>query len=76
MYQAMRIRFSIKYALCAIKILAEGNGELKQKVEQRIEDVKKKLKYDLLYVRKMCLWADFNIALRTFRAVLTGEGAR
>ena len=44
--------------------------------DETIEDVKKKLKYDLLYVRKICLWADFNIAMRTFRVVLTGEGAR
>ena len=41
-----------------------------------IEDVRKKIKYDLLYIRKICLWTDMRILFHTVRVVLTGEGAR
>jgi len=53
-----------------------GLAQVWHRYDESIEDVKKKLKYDLLYIRKMCIWADFNIILRTFRVVVTGEGAR
>ena len=53
-----------------------GLAQVWHRYDETIEDVKKKLKYDLLYVKKMCLQADFNIFMRTFRVVLTGEGAR
>ena len=53
-----------------------GLAQVWHRYDETIEDVKKKLKYDLLYIRKMCLWADFSIILRTVRVVLTGEGAR
>ncbi len=53
-----------------------GLAQVWHRYDETIEDVKKKLKYDILYVKKMCLWADFNIVLRTFRVVWTGEGAR
>lgn len=53
-----------------------GLAQVWHRYDESIEDVKKKLKYDLLYIRKMCLWADFSIIMRTFRVVVTGEGAR
>jgi exopolysaccharide biosynthesis polyprenyl glycosylphosphotransferase len=53
-----------------------GLAQVWHRYDETIADVKKKLKYDLLYVKKVCLWADVNIALRTVRVVLTGEGAR
>jgi len=53
-----------------------GLAQVWHRYDETIADVKKKLKYDLLYVRKMCLWADFSIAMRTCRVILTGEGAR
>ena len=53
-----------------------GLAQVWHRYDETIEDVKKKLKYDLLYIKKMCLWADFNIIMRTFRVVVTGEGAR
>ena len=53
-----------------------GLAQVWHRYDETIEDVKKKLKYDILYVKKMCLWSDFNIILRTVRVVLTGEGAR
>jgi len=53
-----------------------GLAQVWHRYDETIEDVKKKLKYDLLYIKKMCLWDDFSIALRTCRVILTGEGAR
>jgi len=53
-----------------------GLAQVWHRYDETIEDVKKKLKYDLLYVRKICFLADFRIFFRTFRVVLTGEGAR
>jgi len=53
-----------------------GLAQVWHRYDETIADVKKKLKYDLLYIKKMCLWADLNIILRTFRVVVTGEGAR
>lgn len=53
-----------------------GLAQVWHRYDETIEDVKKKLKYDLLYIKRMCLWADFRIVLRTFRVVFTGEGAK
>jgi lipopolysaccharide/colanic/teichoic acid biosynthesis glycosyltransferase len=52
-----------------------GLAQVFHRYDENLEDVKKKLKYDLKYIRKMCLLTDFEIFLRTFRVVLTGEGA-
>ena len=53
-----------------------GLAQVWHKYDETIEDVKKKVRYDLLYIRKICLWADLRIMLRTVRVVFTGEGAR
>lgn len=53
-----------------------GLAQVWHKYDETIEDVKKKIKYDLLYIRKVCLWTDIRIIFRTFRVVITGEGAR
>ncbi len=53
-----------------------GLAQVWYKYDETIHDVQKKLKYDLLYIKKMCLWSDIRIILRTFRVVITGEGAR
>jgi len=53
-----------------------GLAQVWHTYDETINDVKKKIKYDLLYIKKMCLWTDLRIALRTVRVVLTGEGAR
>jgi exopolysaccharide biosynthesis polyprenyl glycosylphosphotransferase len=53
-----------------------GLAQVWHRYDETIEDVKKKIKYDLFYIRKMCLWTDFLILLRTVRVVCTGEGAR
>ncbi|MBZ0167783.1 MAG: sugar transferase, partial [Candidatus Omnitrophica bacterium] len=53
-----------------------GLAQVWHRYDETIQDVKKKVRYDLLYIKKMCFWADVNIILRTFRVVITGEGAR
>ena len=60
----------------AVKPGITGLAQVWHRYDETIEDVKKKLKYDLLYIRRMCFWADFSILLRTVRVVVTGEGAR
>lgn len=41
-----------------------------------IKDVRKKIKYDLLYIREMCLMVDLRILLRTVFVAVLGRGAR
>jgi lipopolysaccharide/colanic/teichoic acid biosynthesis glycosyltransferase len=41
-----------------------------------IKDAARKLKYDLLYIKRMCWMLELRIFLWTARRVLTGEGAR
>ena len=53
-----------------------GLAQVWHKYDETIEDVRKKIEYDLLYIRKLCLWTDVRILLRTVRVVFTGEGAR
>lgn len=53
-----------------------GLAQVWHKYDETIEDVKKKIKYDLLYIRSMCLMVDLRILARTFVVVLTGKGAR
>ena len=60
----------------AVKPGVTGLAQVWHKYDETIEDVRKKIKYDLLYIRKLCLWTDVRILLRTIRVVFTGEGAR
>lgn len=53
-----------------------GLAQVWHRYDETIEDVKKKIKYDLLYIKKICLWTDIRILFRTVRVVFTGEGAR
>lgn len=41
-----------------------------------VDDVKKKLEYDLYYVRNFSIWLDLLIILKTVRVILTGHGAK
>ena len=59
----------------AVKPGITGLAQVWHRYDESIADVKKKLKYDLLYIKKMCLMSDFRIILRTVRVVITGEGA-
>lgn len=53
-----------------------GLAQVLHKYDESIEDVKKKIKYDILYIKKMCLWVDVRIMARTCTVMLTGKGAR
>ena|GEM_PF-653227 len=53
-----------------------GLAQVWHKYDETIQDVRKKVKYDLLYIKKMCLWVDLRILANTFVVVLTGRGAR
>ena len=53
-----------------------GLAQVWHKYDETIQDVKKKIKYDLLYIREMCLMVDLRILARTFFVVLIGRGAR
>ena len=53
-----------------------GMAQVWHRYDETIADVRKKIKYDILYIKRLCLWTDFIICLRTVRVVLTGEGAR
>ena len=60
----------------AVKPGLTGLAQVWHKYDETIQDVRKKVKYDLLYIKKMCLWVDLRIFARTFVVVLTGRGAR
>ena len=53
-----------------------GLAQVWHRYDETIADVRKKIKYDLLYIKKICLWTDLSILFRTVRVVFTGEGAR
>ena len=53
-----------------------GLAQVWHSYDETIQDVRKKIKYDILYIKKMCLFTDLGIFLRTFRVVFTGQGAR
>jgi len=53
-----------------------GLAQVFHKYDETLDDVKKKIKYDILYIRKMCMLADLRIMAQTCVVVLTGKGAR
>lgn len=53
-----------------------GLAQVWHHYDDTIDDVRKKIKYDILYIKKMCFWTDVLILARTVRVVLTGAGAR
>ncbi len=53
-----------------------GLAQVRQHYDSTLSDVKKKVHYDLLYIRKMCLLMDLRIIFGTFVVMLTGKGAR
>jgi lipopolysaccharide/colanic/teichoic acid biosynthesis glycosyltransferase len=52
-----------------------GLAQVRHKYDETIEDVKKKVKYDILYIKKKCFWTDLGIMAQTFGVVITGKGA-
>lgn len=53
-----------------------GLAQVWHKYDETVQDVKKKIKYDLLYIRKMCLMVDLRILIQTIIVAATGKGAR
>ncbi len=60
----------------AVKPGITGLAQVWHKYDETIEDVKKKIRYDLVYIKKVNLWTDLGIFFRTFRVVITGQGAQ
>ena len=53
-----------------------GLAQVWHKYDETIADVRKKVKYDLLYIREMCLMVDLRILMRTVIVAALGKGAR
>lgn len=53
-----------------------GLAQVWHKYDETLADVRKKVKYDLLYIREMCLMVDLRILYRTMIVSARGKGAR
>jgi len=53
-----------------------GLAQVYHKYDETIADVRKKIKYDLLYIKRMCWLVEIRILAQTFVVALTGKGAR
>jgi exopolysaccharide biosynthesis polyprenyl glycosylphosphotransferase len=53
-----------------------GLAQVWHRYDENIADVRKKIKYDILYIKKMCLWTDVRILVRTVRVVLLGTASK
>ncbi|MCI0557268.1 MAG: sugar transferase, partial [Nitrososphaera sp.] len=51
-----------------------GLAQVHYRYDQSLSDVKRKLRFDLLYVRRMCLALDVRILFWTLLVVATGRG--
>jgi lipopolysaccharide/colanic/teichoic acid biosynthesis glycosyltransferase len=51
-----------------------GWAQVKHKYDENIEDVRRKVQYDLFYIENMSLRMDFKILLSTVAHVLLGRG--
>lgn len=50
-----------------------GVAQAWHKYDETLRDVKKKIKYDLLYIKKMCLWLDLRVLAQTLVVVASGK---
>ena len=53
-----------------------GLAQVHYRYDQTIEDVQQKLRFDLLYIKRMCLMLDARILAWTVLVVVTGRGIR
>ena len=51
-----------------------GWAQVKHKYDETLEDVRKKVRYDLFYIENMSLRMDFKIILNTIYVMLMGRG--
>lgn len=52
-----------------------GLAQVKHKYDTTVEAARKKIKYDIMYVKKMCLVLDLKVLMWTIGSVITGKGA-
>ncbi|RKY39256.1 MAG: hypothetical protein DRP72_00310 [Candidatus Omnitrophota bacterium] len=64
------------YERLHIKPGITGLAQVRYRYGASIRDATRKLRYDLLYIKRMCWFLDFQIILWTVGKVFTGEGAR
>lgn len=57
----------------AVKPGITGLAQIRHRYDRTLGDVKKKVKLDLLYIRKMCLFSEISILARTVIVVVTGK---
>ena len=50
-----------------------GLAQIRQRYDKTVRDVRKKVKLDLLYIRKMCLIGELRILFLTFLVVFKGK---
>jgi len=50
-----------------------GLSQIRHRYDKTLRDVKKKVKLDLLYIRKTCLIGEIGILLRTFIVIFKGK---
>lgn len=50
-----------------------GWAQIRQHYDTGLEDVKRKLRYDLFYIKKMCLGVDVKLIVQTIFAILLGK---
>ncbi len=60
----------------AVKPGITGLAQVYNRYDETITDVRRKVKYDILYIKNMCFATDLRIILLTFGVILTGFGAR
>lgn len=60
----------------AVKPGITGLAQIYHKYDETIEDVKKKIKYDLLYIKRMCWLVEVRILAQTFVTSLLGKNSR
>jgi lipopolysaccharide/colanic/teichoic acid biosynthesis glycosyltransferase len=51
-----------------------GWAQVKHKYDENIDDVRKKIEYDLYYIENMSLRMDLKILFNTIAVVLLGKG--
>jgi len=57
----------------SIKPGITGYAQIRYKYDETLRDVKMKLKYELFYIQRMCLFLDLKILLATAAILVTGK---
>ena len=63
-------------ARLAVKPGITGLAQIRHRYDETIEDVRKKVKYDIFYINEICLLVDLRIIFNTARYVFTGTSVR